>query len=123
MRNRCNTDRYKTTSVTGLDWDILVLALAAAKCRLTYGIGKPPCRAVTHPLSSAISAFLAETLAEISSPPILISPALRIVARASRPRGRGHSFAPLRTGSARAREREAPATAGGTPAPHLSTVG
>ncbi|MGA2077081.1 MAG: hypothetical protein ABSH52_26625, partial [Terriglobia bacterium] len=37
--------------------------------------------------------------------------------RASRPQSRGHSFAPLRTGSARARERDAPATAGGTPAP------
>jgi hypothetical protein len=41
--------------------------------------------------------------------------ALKIVARASRPLSRGHP--------ARARERDAPATAGETPAPHPSTVG
>jgi len=42
------------------------------------------------------------------------------VVRASRPLWHGHSFAPLRTGSARARERDAPATAGETPAPRFS---
>jgi len=52
-----------------------------------------------------------------------IETALKIVARASRPLSRGHSFAPLRTGSARARERDAPATAGETPAPPPSTGG
>ena len=42
------------------------------------------------------------------------------VARASRPLSRGHPFAPLRAGSAHARERDAPATAGGTPALQFS---
>ena len=41
--------------------------------------------------------------------------ALRIVVRASRPLSRGHP--------ARERERDAPATAGETPAPHPSAVG
>jgi hypothetical protein len=36
----------------------------------------------------------------------------KIVGRASRPPSHGHSFAPLRTGSARARERDAPADRG-----------
>jgi len=38
------------------------------------------------------------------------------VVRASRPQSRGHSFAPLRTGSACVRERDAPVPAGETPA-------
>jgi len=41
---------------------------------------------------------------------------MKIVGRASRPPWHGHSFASLRTGSARARERDAPATARETPA-------
>ena len=50
--------------------------------------------------------------------------ALKIVVRASRPLSRGHSFASLRTGSARARERDAPRQSRGeTPAPHPSAVG
>ena len=49
--------------------------------------------------------------------------ALQIVVRASRPLSRGYSFASLRTSSARVRERDAPATAGETPAPHPAAVG
>ena len=40
-----------------------------------------------------------------------------LVVRASRPLGRGLSFVALRAGSACARERDAPATAGDAPAP------
>jgi hypothetical protein len=58
--------------------------------------------------NSILSLFCADRTQEVRS-------SLKIVARASRPLSPGHP--------ARARERDAPATAGETPAPHPSTVG